>query len=256
MDGISFSDPQHGLGIVTDPINGKSALLATSNGGQTWKKGADIPCNTRFLDQKVGWGLCSSDWIDNEQGPMVFYRTVDGGLSWQAVALPFSVRIASWQFLDAQTGEFESIGGDVYGTQDGGITWKQIQIEKEKFPLRNDQGGWLILHGTSIYHTRPGETAWTLVGKGEWIPYLDEVSDQVAFLLVYDENGNPVLQKTSNGGKNWAKIALNEFAVNSYSIFPIEFIDDQNGWLSSRLGLFRTTDGGLSWSQIQPNVGH
>jgi len=59
---------------------------------------------------------------------------------------------------------------------------------------------------------------------------------------------------TQNGGNNWTKF---EFADNEYALKDIQFIDYNNGFMTTGINgkIYKTSDGGLTWSIIQNNFG-
>ncbi len=65
-----------------------------------------------------------------------------------------------------------------------------------------------------------------------------------------DHNGwilstNDYLWKTTNAGTDWIKIYDSRIDTSG----KITFVDEQNGWLSLRNTLLRSSNGGLNWVQ-------
>ena len=50
---------------------------------------------------------------------------------------------------------------------------------------------------------------------------------------------------TTDGGRTWRE-ALSYLIANPFdgSVGPIFFVDQRNGWVVTRIGIFRTADGG------------
>ncbi len=71
------------------------------------------------------------------------------------------------------------------------------------------------------------------------------------------------LYKTEDSGKNWSRLTGTE---DENATIPFEsktgiiFIDSQNGWITTQIpqdgyiGLFRTTDGGVTWTQQELTI--
>jgi photosystem II stability/assembly factor-like uncharacterized protein len=87
-----FLDASHGLIPMGQGAGGMSpenpgGLLVTEDGGNTFRCVRVTPEKTsieiRFASAKVGWAIAFT--IDNKRSG---YRTVDGGASWQQMALP------------------------------------------------------------------------------------------------------------------------------------------------------------------------
>jgi photosystem II stability/assembly factor-like uncharacterized protein len=67
------------------------------------------------------------------------------------------------------------------------------------------------------------------------------------------------LFQTTDGGLNWNPVTISTGPVGEF-ILEIEFVDDQHGWLIATPDeetwdprkLYRTTDGGVNWTQLVP----
>jgi len=138
----SFATSRIGLGFRGYVIHdhGALALLATSDGGQTWRRRAS-PCSQTItfgalidlVTPNLGWIVCLGQPGVGNEAKAVF-RTIDGGRSWRAGA--------SARLVDDVRGGLESYGypegvafaadgfgilresrGTLYITRDGGIHW-------------------------------------------------------------------------------------------------------------------------------------
>lgn len=245
---IQFFSLANGVGLNNDDHSTK--LLATKNGGDSWQKVGEFPCNTQFLNEKSGWGVCFFNPSNVISGEL--YHTSDGGSSWQLIPTPDSLVTLDGRFMDDQTGVVWDHWDHLFGTQDGGKTWQPVQVYQNKFPLRDNQSGWLTAGDKIIYHASPAESTWVQVFPIGYITQFDPVSDDVAFVS-YNSYGE--FLKTVDGGKTWARILMDDM-IDGNNYFHFNFVDAQHGWLASNQGLFRTTDGGLTWDQIQQKVGY
>ena len=244
---FQFFNTQNGFGLDTS-VNG-TILLTTKDGGETWQKARDLPCVTQFLNENNGWGVCNFNPSDRYSG--LLYHTSDGGANWQKIATPDTLVTVNFQFMDDQTGVVWDLWDHLYGTQDGGKTWEPIHVTQGKFPLKEDQAGWLMENDKTIYHANKSDSTWVPVLSFGAINQFDPVSANVAFLSdkYYGE-----LLKTSDGGKTWTRIVFGDEIDNNF--YHFHFVDEQQGWLASNKGLFSTNDGGQTWDQIQPQVGY
>jgi hypothetical protein len=154
-----------------------TGLLRTDDGGRQWR---DVALETSgggileaaFLDGEVGWAVVRSGTPD--AASIQVLRTSNGGESWEAASLPGfhrGIAAASLHFLDPDTGwlvlKWQSGSsfsrGDLYATQDGGLTW-----EKRSAPLGEpvvfvDPGrGWMVggPTGDGFYRTLDGGLTW------------------------------------------------------------------------------------------------
>jgi photosystem II stability/assembly factor-like uncharacterized protein len=80
------------------------------------------------------------------------------------------------------------------------------------------------------------------------------------------ERRNDTLEvyRTTDGGANWSKIALDQFNSFQLSALQMTFVNAQDGWALASLSeitndrpgvLYRTTDGGANWTRIQAPIG-
>lgn len=158
--GLSFVDADHGW------LSGEfGSILATSDGGRTWKQQQTGTESTLFgigfsdLQHGVAVGLDAT-----------ILRTEDGGATWKPVAAPFQERALYEVALSGPQGWIAGNQGTILVTSDGGATWKlfptPIDVASEWFrgiALLGDRG--LLVGGAGmIYATRGGEGV--LLGRG------------------------------------------------------------------------------------------
>lgn len=145
LDAMAFWDNKHGI-AMSDPVAGKLYLLATDDGGASWKRlptenaPSVLPGEAAFAAS----GTCitvqgrSNVWIGTGGGARArVFRSTDRGRTWQVSDTPIhaggsSSGIFSIAFTDAGHGVV--VGGDyqkpkapldnVALTTDGGRTWK------------------------------------------------------------------------------------------------------------------------------------
>lgn len=245
---LQFFDFMHGIGLRNE--NTSSFLLSTTDGGKTWLKGEDLSsCDTQFLNDKAGWGICNFGQASSLYGKL--YRTIDGGKSWQLVVTPDSLVQINAHFMDAEIGVVSDNWDRLFGTQDSGKTWQPVQITQGKFPLRDDQAGWLMGSYKTLDHADKTDTTWVPVLEVGSISQFDPVTNSVAYVSA---NYYCELLKTIDGGRTWTRILIDGITEPD-GYFNFYFVDPQHGWLVSNQGLFKTADGGLTWDQILPEIG-
>ena len=148
LDALSFWDERHGI-AMSDPVDGRLFVLATDDGGATWKR---IPTENAppVLPGEAAFaasGTClavqgrSNVWIATGGGARArVFRSTDRGRTWSVADTPLhagnpAAGIFSIAFSDANRGVV--VGGEyskpkesfvnVALTDDGGRTWRQAK---------------------------------------------------------------------------------------------------------------------------------
>jgi len=198
----------------------------------------------QMIDVQNGWRFDSDYHI---------LRTLDGGITWQAVTPPTGYYTRPGFFaLDADTAwatfslwlYSNPKTAYVWRTDDGGGTWKPSQ----KFRLDTDVDG----------NDNPSEY---------YQPYMMQFIDpQSGWLLVDVYSGmhstRPLLFHTTDGGENWITVNDHYHDLNGALGIGFSFLDNQTGWYGQnsipiKMGINRidniVSDGG--WKLIKTNDG-
>jgi photosystem II stability/assembly factor-like uncharacterized protein len=203
-------------------------IRRTSDGGYTWQTVDNSNfyyADFKFVNKKLGFAACGSP-PSYDSG--VVRKTIDGGLNWNTIAsifLPNGGGFAGISFVDSLSGWAVTSKGRVYHSTDGGFSWKfQDSVGRSNFPLRS------YLPCTDIQFTSL-DSGWVVGGVGV----------------------EPVMARTTNGGKTWVRDDISQFSRSS--LYEIHMVNSQIGWF---VGMFygptlaKTTDGGLTWSDQLP----
>lgn len=243
-------------------------LLKTSNAGKTWnvqkfKNLVDIRAIS-FRDSLNGW------LIDGEH----IYNTTDGGKSWNEVYVDadmstyFFLDITCFDntiylFLKPQTvavWELPNAKSLVLKSTDGGNTWKQINQEMKGRMLcayfLNESVGFLYAEETvsisesftSFYKTSDGGETWikNRFPESNWTMAMYFLNQNSGFVGKY---------RTTDNGITWGNMFNNLLSQSEY-VDDIFFTDSLHGWSVSGSKILQTTDGGLSWKNINQHSSH
>jgi photosystem II stability/assembly factor-like uncharacterized protein len=189
-------------------------ILSTTNAGLTWSR----------IESGVVDDLRDIEFIDTNTGWVVggstVLRTADGGTTWQAHTSP----VAGLQracFVDALHGWAVTDGAAVLRTEDGGLTWTARYLTDAH-----------ILTGVTFVDALHG---WVSGGRQTPVGSPDHYG---------------VLFRTSDGGLTWDVQYRDDFKLTD-----VQFTDLQHGWfVIGGTGVYRTTDGGATWSSCPSNV--
>ncbi|MCD6024826.1 MAG: hypothetical protein K0Q91_1742 [Fibrobacteria bacterium] len=277
----------YALGSDTNSIADDPAFLRTTNGGATWTDLSpyDYLRNARFPDANTGYGLDDQDrlfkttdggvhwilkgekkyyslyfldanrgWAKAQEG---IWRTTNGGESWIApvAGLPHSlVATPALYFVDAARGWLTAtsyVGGSLQGvlmsTSDAGVTWKPIQApaaaEFHSMFFLDSNAGWLSATG-AVFHTVNGGATWSSSQGADWgkVGSLRFLNANEGFAV--DDRGG--MLRTADGGASWERRQL----PTTRALTSVDFVDTQHGWAGGSGVLFRTVDGGTTWTLL------
>ncbi|MBN1893895.1 T9SS type A sorting domain-containing protein [bacterium] len=242
-------------------IGDNGTLLVSTDGGSSWDVRTPLNGSANdfysifFLDDATGW-------IAGEIG--ILLKTVDRGENWISQDTGISDDIQDIHFPDPGHGWMTGRWGRIFRTSDRGATW----TAQESGTWRNLRSvffadsltGWAVGHGGTILKTGNGGEIWEAQESGT-------PANLWSVMFVNADTGwiagqDSTLLKTTNGGSDW--IGLDGGTGYDYSC--IRFMDpdtglavgftgylDDIGGLQKQSGvIIRTTDGGLSWSENNP----
>jgi photosystem II stability/assembly factor-like uncharacterized protein len=199
---MSFVDPQHGWVLVGDDSS-TTNLLATSDGGQTWKTvavDAQQALHVTFADPTNGW--LYGDTVN-------FQSTHDGGATWHRVDLAKAGMIAGVPALISEAGTVTIISGIAAADQNVNWTVATSPVDTDDF-------------GRIGIDFQPGagpanEFSLAAAGDNLWMVYNDRVVTATARTLhgtttpwtpSWSDLGGPAaVTATSNDGPLYAVVA-------------------------------------------------
>jgi photosystem II stability/assembly factor-like uncharacterized protein len=187
-------------------------------------------------------------------------RSDDHGETWSARSSGSDQDFWSGWITDGGVAFAVSFDGDMVRSQDGGLTWAPtpgLPAEPRRFrdvAMWDDLNG--IVVGGAAFEYSPIQV--TRDGGETWTEPVFDPDEQIGALCVYTVGTqtayvgcNPSLvYKTVDGGGTWTRLETGL----PHSLPEIMFVDEDNGWVSTqRNRIGHTTDGGLTWSESDPN---
>lgn len=244
---VLFRDRLHGW-VASLPSGSPAAPTVrvdrTTDGGRTWVTNSVVLRGDLFMD---GVGEIGFDFLDARVG---------------------------WLHVAAATNTGNSYG-TLFGTRDGGATWRQLQMPIGS-PVRfvTPQDGWTAggVVGRSFYMTRDGGASWTEAGvplptdTPDWVPtwtlptFFDADHGILQVTLNSPVVGSGIAEgafyATSDRGHTWT-LAGRTGATGSgpSSVAVSSAVLGPQIWLSETADghLLRTDDGGGTWRDLQPH---
>lgn len=200
-------------------------LFAVSASAQLeWRPLVSIPSNATtnryddvfFLDENLGWAA-------NGAAARV-YKTIDGGENWtlqlaeQSTELPGNYYFRNIEFLNENIGFLGTLNGKFFKTLDGGTTWNIVTIT----PTNPAAICGIDCVGTS-----------TIYACGSYF-------STAAYII-----------KSTDSGATWEYINMGAYAEG---LVEVLFVDENLGYASGKNAnggnILRTTDGGVTWTEI------
>jgi len=202
-------------GIFVDQVGN---ILKTTNGGNSFDITAYIsqPSDIFMLDANTGFITADSE---------SFFKTIDGGYHWIRISQFPALQISKCYFFSEITGIIygtNSLGSasKIFQTTNGGLSWTTV-LNDASFGI------------TSVSFPFPG------TGYAVCKTFLNRLK----------------LFKTINYGQSWDSISNSLSTVKTNCV---NFINVNTGYIASEIGtgyLYKTTNGGNSWSMLPFNQG-
>lgn len=236
------------------------------------------------VNSNVAWG---NTWNATATTPYTqdFARTIDGGNTWTmgTIGAPAALNVSNIWPIDADTcyvSLWNSPGGAVYKTTNGGVSWSQVGANM--FGQATSFADFVYFFNASsgiamgdpvgsplkyeIFLTSDYGVTWTAVPPAN-LPTLTNAGEygitnlfsaaqgRIWFGTTYGD-----IYRSIDGGNTWTKSASGFPAYNGTNgrqdISDIAFSDSLNGVITQTNAtttlLSRTTDGGLTWTAVTP----
>lgn len=166
----------------------------------------------------------------------------DLGISWDTVWAGFTFRINQIAFASDSIG-WMAHSNIIYKTTNGGKSWKELNNVGVNYWIENltalTEKVLYANTGNEIIKTTDGGINWEIINfKSSYENKLVFNDINTGFILTSQ------LHKTINGGIDW--VPTNDIIIDNIS--DVDFINLNVGFGFGEKGLYKTTDGGKSWS--------
>lgn len=244
-------------GSVGNAIGFGGKLLSTANGGLSWTSQSTGTSewlrDVCFVNSQIGYTVGAN-------GTILF--TSNGGQTWVQQSSGSTATLYSVSFKDANNGVVVGSEQTILHTSDGGLTWNTVlyNVNGNIFLAVDLYGDIGIAIGTQgyIFRTINGGISWTS------IPITIDLGYNINDIEFIDQNtvvavGDGPSIRSLDGGLTWSgggggtDLKMNGLAfrdaLNGVAVGYREVDYDMLG------RIFRTTDGGISWS-VEPINSH
>ncbi|MCW8804165.1 MAG: YCF48-related protein [Ignavibacteriaceae bacterium] len=188
---------------------------------------------------------------------------------WEKIDSPTSKLLNSVVFTDSLNGWVSGDSGLIIHTSNGGEDW-ETQFTNDSLNViniffLNEQFGWASAfsnyyepYGTFLLRTTNGGLDW----DSEYLRFGEVIVNSFYFLdsLTGFAVGSPrVFHRTTDGGSNWEPVILDSSVASGIPPLNIKFYTHQYGYACGGVRdivgvVWRTTDGGLSWTTVADNL--
>jgi photosystem II stability/assembly factor-like uncharacterized protein len=227
-------------------ITSSATIYRSTDMGKTWvapdeKIGTTLhnPKDFYFIDENSGWAITGYSYL--QEGSI--FRSVDGGVSWQAVPNTAITGLTAIGFGDALHGVAVTERGIAYVTTDGGKTWlpRTLNYEYNLRRLAFADAKTVVAVGDygAIIRSIDGGMTWSTIARMTFshLKQVHFISAKQGWVVGDDG----VVMATQDGGVTWAM----QPSGSGRNFLDVFFINQQTGWLVGSNGtIMGTTTGG------------
>jgi photosystem II stability/assembly factor-like uncharacterized protein len=285
LHGIFAYDGCHvwAVGEETEGTNSQATIVATENGGKTWKT-LSFPQGTavnttmnRVLFTSKDKGYAVGENSDNLQGAKPnFLRTTNGGETWTDLSANLPAGAANGQYNDieglAAKGDdvwvaismynyasFNIASGVLLHSDNKGKTWTVAATNTTSgfsaVAMADERHGWATSDDRTLWRTTDGST-WSPVASTQYSAEQIAVVSKSKAVIVEDSG---VIEYTNDGSTLYT--ATVPAQVNGNDFTDVAIGDDGKGYATGEFNgyLLATKNGGRTWTwqnanNVNPNT--
>lgn len=205
--------------------------------------------STFFIDDSTGWIVGTGGFLK---------KTTNAGNEWIQQNSGTTLTLKSIQFVNNNTGWICGESGLILKTTNSGNTWDSLasgttQHLSDIYFFDADTG-YVVGFGGTILKTTNGGAYWTSLNSGTSNDlYSMDFVDAFTGYAVGEVNDTSSVIKTTDGGASWIDKSSGFPATNSRCL-AVEFVDTNNGFIGGGNNLYKTIDGGDSWSLSEASI--
>ncbi len=271
---IAASDPSRVYALVT-AAEDRGGLYRSDDGGDTWSR---VNGDRRLRSRGWYYSHVIADPTDPNTVHVLnapFLKSVDAGVSFETVVLPHGDHHDLWINPNDSRIMVEANDGGAVVTLDGGETWSSIhnQPTAEFYRLTVDDGFPRRLYGAQQDNSTISVPAWTdggLSPEAHWLEVAGGESGHIAVTpgrpeLTYAGNYIGQIDRQDRSGAGARNVIVYPQLADGVAPRDLRFRFQWNApilvsrhdpevVLHASNHVHRTTDGGMSWTTISPDL--
>lgn len=229
---------------------GEGVVLRTLNGGAQWAMQYGVPGVSERQFTRVTAVDSNTVWITASDGSVLC--STDGGATWEDRRPPGIANAWDIAFTDSSHGWLTDGYTSTWRTLDGGLTWAPVALPAMygggRFYQRGDR--LLIAAGMDVCSVESSTGAVAKIGSVPSFGLTDIAFADDTHLVGVTDMGE--FTRSNNGGVTWsAPRPVSRYAMDLSSVF---FVSPKVGYTSSYRYVWKTTDGGATWTRFEPTI--
>ncbi|MEM1096217.1 MAG: YCF48-related protein [Bacteroidota bacterium] len=191
------------------------------------------------------------------------YRSTDGGQTWAAVPGIRHTILSDIHFVSETQGFAVGLFGALYTTTDAGASWASVRHPLGESAFRaidflDEKHGIIVGERGAAMRTSDGGVTWvpmTVFAPGDTVTDYGRLTLGDVAMLALDRfvivSLNAMLTSVDNG-TTWQVVEWQNVTGTSgpLSMRGLDFPTRSTGYAYSNVGMVKTTDGGVSWSEV------
>ena len=280
-------DPETSIiSICIDPTNSNvifavaagsfvsSTVIVSTDGGDSWNNcssGLPIQYPINAVVTYDGVTYIGGGHLYNSQN-FGLYKSINTGQTWEDISVDFPSKVVNAVTIsngDPNIIYAGTAGDGVYRSNDGGQTWIYNTTGADNFScyslVINQDNSNEIFAGflnMAVYRSLDAGASWELSANGICGMNLNDIAvnpvNPAQMLVAFEAQNCGGCYFTIDGGESWSLVE--SLPLTRYSAVAI----DENGVLYAwsdgpstvaQEGLYKSTDSGVSWTNMGPNIG-